>query len=103
MELNLDRPNRKVEFVVCYVQASPFKIRIMSRDFVLIGATLVAIIGLIILITRFKVHAFLALILASIFLGLAAGLAPDTVIANFATGFGDVMKSVGIVVGFGSE
>jgi GntP family gluconate:H+ symporter len=74
----------------------------MSPDFVLVGATLVAIIGLIVLITRFKVHAFLALILASIFLGLAAGLAPDTVIANFATGFGDVMKSVGIVVGLGT-
>jgi gluconate:H+ symporter, GntP family len=74
----------------------------MSSDFALIGATTISIIGLIVLITRFKVHAFLALIIASIFLGLTAGLAPDTVVTNFATGFGDVMKSVGIVVGLGT-
>jgi len=77
-------------------------IRRMSSDFALIGATAISIVGLIVLITRFKVHAFLALILASIFLGLAAGLQPDTVITSFATGFGDVMKSVGIVVGLGT-
>src|SRR5881397_1482690 len=39
---------------------------------VLLGITLAAIIGLIVLVARFKVHAFIALILASLFVGLCS-------------------------------
>jgi GntP family gluconate:H+ symporter len=43
----------------------------------------VAVIGLVILVARFKVHAFLALILASLFVGLSSGTAPSAITRAF--------------------
>ncbi|MBT9432942.1 permease DsdX [Candidatus Sodalis endolongispinus] len=57
---------------------------------------------LIILITRFKFHPFLALIIAAGFLGIAAGLSQVTTIKSFEKGFGGVLASTGLVVGLGT-
>ncbi|MBV8899178.1 MAG: permease DsdX, partial [Verrucomicrobia bacterium] len=74
----------------------------MSPDALRVVATLFAIILLIVLIARFKIHPFVSLIIASICLGLLGGLKPDEVVKNFEKGFGDVLSFVGIVIGLGT-
>jgi len=69
--------------------------------FLLIDA-LVAIIGLILLITRFKIHPFVALTLASGFLGLTSGMAVDKVMTSYQNGFGGVLGFVGVVLALGT-
>ncbi|AMH43834.1 MULTISPECIES: GntT/GntP/DsdX family permease [Burkholderiaceae] len=65
-------------------------------------APVITLVLLILLITRVKLHPFLALILASAFLGVSAGLAPTAVIRTFEKGFGSILSSVGLVVGLGT-
>lgn len=65
-------------------------------------APAITLVLLILLITRVKLHPFLALILASAFLGISVGLAPTTVIKSFEKGFGSILSSVGLVVGLGT-
>ncbi|MFC5823626.1 gluconate:H+ symporter [Nonomuraea insulae] len=60
-----------------------------------------AIVVLILLITRFKLHPFLALGLAAIGLGLANGIAPAKAIEHFETGFGGALERTGPVIGLG--
>ncbi|MFO1128647.1 MAG: GntP family permease [Rhodospirillales bacterium] len=74
----------------------------LSDDIALPLYALIAVVGLIILITRFKVHPFIALSLAAIFLGLIAGLPAEKVVKSFQTGFGGVVGFVGIVLGLGT-
>jgi GntP family gluconate:H+ symporter len=65
-------------------------------------APAITLVLLILMITRVKLHPFLALILASAFLGISVGLAPTTVIKSFEQGFGSILSSVGLVVGLGT-
>jgi gluconate:H+ symporter, GntP family len=74
----------------------------MNPDALRIGAVVVAVIALILLVTRFRLHPFVTLIVVSIFLGLACGLPPVEVIKHFEKGFGDVLSVVGIVIGLGT-
>jgi gluconate:H+ symporter, GntP family len=74
----------------------------MASDPVRIAVVIIAILALIVLITKFRIHPFIALILASWFLGIACGLPPTEVIKHFEKGFGDVLSFVGIVIGLGA-
>jgi len=62
----------------------------------------VTIIGLVLLITRFKVHPFVALTIASGFLGLTSGMPVDKVMKSFQDGFGGVLGFVGILLALGT-
>ena len=75
----------------------------MSNEptYLLVTAT-VAIVALIVLIARFKVHPFIALILASGFLGLATGLPVTQVVKEFQDGFGGTLGFVGVLLGLGT-
>ena len=55
----------------------------MSHDAYLLLDALVTIIGLIVLITRFKVHPFIALIIAAGFLGLTSGMPVEKIVKSF--------------------
>lgn len=57
---------------------------------------------IVMLITKFKLHPFLALILGSAFVGLAAGVDPALVIKNFEDGVGGVLKEVGLLIALGA-
>ncbi len=59
----------------------------MSHDAYLLLDALVTIIGLIVLITRFKVHPFIALIIAAGFLGLTSGMPVEKIVKSFQDGF----------------
>ena len=74
----------------------------MPPDLLLVFVAVFSIVALILLVTRLKLHPFLALLIVSIFMGLAGGLSPPDVIKNFEKGFGDVLSFVGIVVGLGA-
>jgi GntP family gluconate:H+ symporter len=74
----------------------------MHPDLLRLIGPLLSIALLVLLITRLKLHPFLALILASGFLGLVSGLAPAAVITTFERGFGGILSTTGLVVGLGS-
>lgn len=63
---------------------------------------LVAVVGLIILIARFKLNAFLALILASLFVGICSGMELSKVAKSFQDGVGATLGFIAVVVGLGT-
>src|SRR5438270_10994112 len=83
----------------------------MNHHTALLLYALVAVLGLVVLIARFKLNAFVALVLASVFVGVCSatslpreqallqleGLGPA-----FALGVGNVLRSVAMVVGLGT-
>ncbi|WP_447748640.1 GntP family permease [Pseudomonas nicosulfuronedens] len=74
----------------------------MSHDTYLLLDAVVTIIGLILLITRFKIHPFVALIIAAGFLGLTSGMPVATIVKSFQDGFGGVLGFVGIILALGT-
>ncbi|MEB0043535.1 MULTISPECIES: GntP family permease [unclassified Pseudomonas] len=74
----------------------------MTQETYLLVDALVTIIALVLLITRFKVHPFVALTLASGFLGLTSGMPVDKVMKSFQDGFGGVLGFVGILLALGT-
>ncbi len=74
----------------------------MSHDAYLLLDALVTIIGLIVLITRFKVHPFIALIIAAGFLGLTSGMPVEKIVKSFQDGFGGVLGFVGVILALGT-
>ncbi|HUR44880.1 MAG TPA: hypothetical protein VMZ27_03310, partial [Candidatus Saccharimonadales bacterium] len=74
----------------------------MSQNAQLLLCALLAVVGLILLIARFKVHSFVALLLASIFVGLFSGMAPLAVAKSMQAGVGTVLESIALVVGLGA-
>lgn len=68
--------------------------------FVLITGAAIALLLLLVLVAR--LHAFLALLIVSIALGLTAGMQPTKVISSIQAGFGDALSFIAIVVGLGA-
>ncbi|GAA4665977.1 MULTISPECIES: gluconate:H+ symporter [Amycolatopsis] len=73
-----------------------------GHDTRLIVATLVAIALIVVLISKFKLHAFLALILGSGALGLIAGMPVDKLLKSFSSGVGSTVASVGVLIALGA-
>ena len=59
---------------------------------------LIAIVMIVVLISKFKLHAFLSLLAASFFVGLAAGMNPVEVTKAIMKGFGGTAEKIGIVI-----
>lgn len=70
----------------------------MVQGPMLLVILLIAIVMIVLLISRFKVHAFLALLAASFFVGLAAGMNPVDVTKAIMKGFGGTAEKIGIVI-----
>jgi GntP family gluconate:H+ symporter len=64
--------------------------------------TVAALVGLLILIVRFRVHAFAALLAVSVGLGLAAGLPPEGVAGAIDQGVGNILRSVAVILALGA-
>jgi GntP family gluconate:H+ symporter len=73
-----------------------------AHDTALVFWAVAGIALVVVLITQFKVHPFIALILGSGLTGLGAGLAGADVIKNFELGFGTTLGGVGILVALGT-
>lgn len=70
-------------------------------DTLVVAHTAIAIIGVVLLILAARVEPVIALVIGSIYLGLAAGLGFEKTISTIAQGFGDIMTEVGLLIGFG--
>lgn len=68
----------------------------------LIFIMVAAIITLLVLIIRFKVHAFVALLIVSLLTALAAGISVDKILPTLLGGFGSTLASVALLVGLGA-
>ncbi|MBI1787231.1 MAG: gluconate transporter [Acidobacteria bacterium] len=68
----------------------------------LIALTLASIGLLLFLILAAKLHAFLALMLSSLALGLSAGMEPVKLLKSVQTGFGDALGFIAVVVALGA-
>jgi GntP family gluconate:H+ symporter len=73
-----------------------------GHDTRLILAALAGVAVIVVLITQFKVHPFLALMLGTGVLGAVAGLSLSEIIESFSGGLGDTVASVGILIALGS-
>ncbi len=73
----------------------------MAAGNVLILLTLGSIALLLVLILYLRLHAFLALLLTSMALGLAAGMPPARLLKSIQTGFGDALGFIAVVVALG--
>src|SRR3982751_1521565 len=62
-------------------------------------ATLALLLGLILIV---KLHAFLALLISAMAMGLGSGMAPDKVLKSIQAGFGDALGFIAVVVGLGA-
>src|SRR6266576_6206112 len=74
----------------------------MSPDTRLLLYAFGAVGTLILLIARFKLHPFIALVGVSLGLGLIAGMPLGTVVKAFQDGVGSVLGFIAIVVGLGT-
>jgi GntP family gluconate:H+ symporter len=74
----------------------------LSPDTSLLVVVVFAVIGLIVLVARFKLNAFLALILASIFVGLCSGMPLPKIARSFQEGVGGTLGFIAVVVGLGT-
>lgn len=67
----------------------------------LIVLLILAIAFIVVSTTKFKLHPFLALIIAAIGYGLCSGIPLDKIIASVNNGFGSTVSSIGIVIVIG--
>ncbi|GAA2707991.1 MULTISPECIES: gluconate:H+ symporter [Streptomyces] len=65
-------------------------------------AVLVGIAVIVVLIGRLKLHAFLALTVGTLVLGVAAGAPLEKTVASFTTGLGSTVAGVGVLIALGS-
>lgn len=61
-----------------------------------------AIVLLFVLVIRFKIHAFISLMITSLFVGVFTGMPLMSIITSVQEGMGDVLGFIAIVVGIGS-
>ncbi|GDY33106.1 GntT/GntP/DsdX family permease [Gandjariella thermophila] len=73
-----------------------------GHDTRLVVAGLLGIAVIVVLITQFKVHAFLALLLGSLVLGLVGGMPLTKLVDSFSSGLGTTAASVGALIALGS-
>jgi GntP family gluconate:H+ symporter len=74
----------------------------MSADARLLLFALIAVVALILLIARFKLHPFIALVVVSLTMGVAAGMAPIAAVKAFQDGVGTTLGFIAVVVGLGT-
>ncbi len=68
----------------------------------LLTVAVLAIVVLLLLIIRFKIHAFVSLTLVSLGTAIATGISLDKVVPTMMGGFGSTLASVALLVGIGA-
>lgn len=75
----------------------------MSTSFLyVLGCLLVGIAVIVLLTAKLRVHAFFALLLASFIVGLGVQLPLQDVVTTVKDGFGNIMKSLGVIIVLGT-
>jgi gluconate:H+ symporter, GntP family len=73
-----------------------------AGDLHLITAALAGIVSVVLLISLFRVHPFLALIFGSAVLGVGAGMPAAKIVDSFTAGVGSTVGSVGLLIALGA-
>lgn len=73
-----------------------------GEPFYLLVITLIAIVVLLFLVMRLKIHAFISLLIVSAFVGLGAGMGFQEVLDSIQEGMGGILGFIAIIVGLGS-
>jgi GntP family gluconate:H+ symporter len=73
----------------------------MSEHTLLLAAVALAVAFIVVATTRWKMHPFLALLLAALAVGLGAGLSPAQTLAAISGGFGRTVGAIGVVIACG--
>src|SRR3569833_384501 len=68
----------------------------------LIASEIVAVAGLVLLITVFKLNPFLSLLLGSIFLAVVTGMPPSSVVHAFEVGVGNTLGHIAVIEALGT-
>lgn len=66
--------------------------------FFLFTVIILAVVAMVIAISKFNVHPFIVLVVVAVAVGLVCGLDTVTVVDTVKTGFGDILASIGIVI-----
>jgi len=74
----------------------------MDQTVYLLVVTVLAVLLLLMLVIRLKVHAFISLLLVSAFVGLGTGMPFQELLKNIQEGMGDILGYIAIVVGVGA-
>ncbi|MDR1376737.1 MAG: GntP family permease, partial [Synergistaceae bacterium] len=74
----------------------------MAQGPVLVGILIAAIVIMVVMISKFKIHPFVSLFTVALLMGLAAGMPMLDVVNTITTGFGNTCRSIGIVILFGT-
>lgn len=74
----------------------------MDQSVYLLLITIVSIVLLLALVIRFKIHAFISLLLVSAFVGVGAGMSYEEVLSSIQEGMGGILGFIAIIVGLGS-
>ncbi len=65
--------------------------------------SLAILIAFVILLTsKYKVHPFISLIGAAVLIGFIEGMGGNDIVTSISTGFGNTLKSIGIIIAFGT-
>lgn len=59
---------------------------------------IIGVLFIVISSAKFKLHPFLGLIIAALFVGIASGMPLADVVTNINEGFGGLMTSIGIII-----
>lgn len=73
-----------------------------TSDALLLLYALLGVLGLVLLVARFKLHAFLGLILSSLFVGVCSGMKLTQIAQAFQDGVGSTLGFIAVVVGLGT-
>ena len=74
----------------------------MASGSVVLAILAATIVVMVFMISKLKIHPFLSLFAAALFMGLASGLPLLQVTDAIAAGFGNMCRSIGIVILFGT-
>ncbi len=72
------------------------------HSIVLLGTALVAVVGLIVLITVFKLNPFITLLLTSLGLAVATGMPLSAIVHSFEAGVGGTLGHIAVVIALGT-
>lgn len=70
--------------------------------FSLLMIALIGILILLLMIIKFKIHPFVALLIVSLFVAISTGIPLDNVVKVVTDGLGGVLGSVAIIIGLGA-
>ncbi len=74
----------------------------MSHNATLLFWTLLTIVFLIVLISKYKWNPFVTLLISALLLGLLAGMKPLDVVSSITSGLGGTLGTIAIVIGLGT-